>query len=159
MPNWCYNYASFSGERTKELADLLKEGADYNQEFHQGWAPKFIPDPDRYLFDISNIELTPDGNLRVRFETKWAPSLTDFDQICNHFNLSGELEYEELAMGIYGKYTYDPELGGKDVYLDGAEIDSIEYNEETDMYYYNGQESESQYEFLSDILDAKIRQS
>lgn len=157
MPNWCSNYATFNGERAKEVADLFREGENYNNETHHGWTPKFLGEPDKYFFDISGVIHEREGMVSVRFETKWAPSIEEFTAICNHFGMSGELDYEELAMGIYGKYTYDPELGGKDVYLDPAEFDSVEYDEENDTYHYDGQTCDSQYEFLENILEKKLK--
>lgn len=156
MPNWCSNYASFEGERAKEMLDLFKEGQNYNEETYHGWAPKFLVEPDRYMFDISEVQLN-DNKLTLRFDTKWAPSIEDFEKICNEYNVAGELDYEELAMGIYGRFVYEPGLGGKDVYLDGTEIDSIEYNEEDETYHYDGMVSDSQYEFLEHLLEKKMR--
>lgn len=157
MPNWCSNFLSFSGEKIGELKALMEEGEKYNNEFHQGWAPPFLTEPDKYLFDIMCIEIQGD-ELTFRCESKWAPPEEEFKAICEHFGLDGIMSYEEMGMGIYGRCFYS---NGeyKDVCLDQTEMDLVEYDMDNDVYRYKGQEIDSQYEIYEELLESKIEKS
>lgn len=163
MPNWCFNHVKFTGNNTRKAITLLQELEKKCQETGQGQLPSFI-DPEKYfgnsyMFDI-NVHNDLDGKPTNSFDyqTKWAPNTEALIDIAKHFKLEFEQQYDEMGMGIYGRAFYrNGELETFD--LDDATLQQIEYDEETDMYKYQGEEWESQYELIEMLLDNMIETS
>ena len=109
MANWCYNTITFSG-RYKSFAKRL-EKHNYNE---QGFE---IVKGGRCIFSLEKIE---DG--MYSFESKWIPPLDELLIQAKKSRFSFEIDYEELAMNIYGKAIYDAET---DSYQEWCLLDEV----------------------------------
>lgn len=110
--------------------------------------PDFLPDYKGYFFDIEIEEDT------IRYETKWAPNLAELQIVADKFNLSFELFYHELAMGIYGEAIY--QNGSlEDVALDMEDFQQVSYDVEIDAYQFEGKSYLSEFEVYDILLERK----
>lgn len=64
-------------------------------------------------------------------------------------------DYEEMGNLIYGRATYRDGILS-DIFLDDDDFEIYEQDEETDLYHFEGEEYESDYEILETLLERKI---
>lgn len=153
MPNWCSNTATFVGTDVDKLKKLIDDGIKVNDTGY-GWLPDFLVKDgnERYLFEIC-IEDYGQRSLSIRFDSKWAPPLSELMNIASHFKLTMYAEYEELGMLIYGKADYN----GKK--LRTAELTDEDFDKVTERedgtYMYEGASYESDYDIYSYMLSKK----
>lgn len=156
MPNWCSNSVVFYGENAEKVKDLFRElkAKQLADSEHKGVIPDFIlnkPDTLRnpYMFEI---DVTSDS---INYNTKWSPNTDDLVEIASKYSCDFEHWYDESGNCIYGKATYkDGNLN--DIYLDEFDFDKVVYDEKNDIYIYNGETSESSYDFYNQILNTKL---
>ena len=159
MANWCNNSLLINGKEEQVSSFLLDIKEMYNryEKEQQGVLPlDFTGEMSRYWFftdDIWDIE-----NNQITFETKWAPPIESVEFLAKKHNVSIELFYEELGNLIYGCFSYNYETKeSSDIYLEDDDFDKYTSNYEESIYFFEGEEYESEYEILETILERKIK--
>jgi hypothetical protein len=142
MANMCYNYVVFSGEpaNIKKLNQRIDEAIETEkktqlaQQIHSH--EEII---ERFFFDVSK-DISDETEINIMYETKWDSNILDVAKICVEFGVTANHEYNEASSYIYGSCSID-EKGN--VIEDTAPTDFcdlIDYDEEKDVYIYNGDE-------------------
>ena len=118
-----------------------------------GQLPEFILDKKRgYFFDI----LLEDGGCIFNYQTRWSPNTEVLTQIAERFNVDFILDYEEIGNQIYGVSVYsNNEL--TEICLEEEDFEQYDYNEETDTYFFEEKNYESDFEILEILLKRKIQ--
>lgn len=146
MANWCSNHLLAMGGNVNALHELLDSARLYTLEKHEGWTRH----GDNWLFDFHR-----DGE-QWNFETKWSPPLDEMVDICRELGVSIQMDYVEISSYVYGRLYYDHvEDVVRDIYLDDSDFDRVEYDEDNDIYKFEGKVYDSEYEPLEMMLDAK----
>jgi len=108
MANWCSNHVQFDGpeEQISKIQKVFAKMEEIDKRTHH--ASKFLlieknEDLD-YMFGISFEE----GDDYMSYETKWSPDPKQFQIIAQMFGVGFTYSAEELGMGIYCEYRYDP---------------------------------------------------
>lgn len=150
MANWCYNYLTFKGdnyEKGMQLFEVLYQEQD--QLGGEGILPVWIKESRRCFFDI-----LVDSDM-VYFLTKWSPPIEEMERIGEELDVDFELEYIELGNALYGVLIRRRgEI--KHLYLEAEDFNSYEYNEELDVYKFEGKLWESEEEICELILERKF---
>ena len=154
MANWCSNSVAFEGNETaleQVKLEFIKMQILENEE-NCGQLPEFILDKKRgYFFDI----LLEDGGCIFNYQTRWSPNTEVLTQIAERFNVDFILDYEEIGNQIYGVSVYsNNEL--TEICLEEEDFEQYDYNEETDTYFFEAENYESDYEILEILLKRKI---
>jgi len=152
MANYCANMAVFTGEQSQidKIAMLFSHMAIKEKLEEKGQLPTFVTLDRDWFF---NIEW--DGDV-LFYETKWSPNFSIMQQIADHYGVGFILDYSETGNLIYGQATYEAgELN--DVFLDPSDFDLYEYDEDTDLYNFEGQQYEDNGEILETLLERKKR--
>ena len=155
MANWCSNSVAFEGNETaleQVRLEFIKMQILENEE-NCGQLPEFILDKKRgYFFDI----LLEDGGCIFNYQTRWSPNTEVLTQIAERFNVDFILDYEEIGNQIYGVSVYsNNEL--TEICLEEEDFEQYDYNEETDTYFFEEKNYESDYEILEILLKRKIK--
>ena len=155
MANWCSNSVAFEGnEIALEQVKLeFKKMQILENEENCGQLPEFILDKKRgYFFDI----LLEDGGCIFNYQTRWSPNTEVLTQIAERFNVDFILDYEEIGNQIYGVSVYsNNEL--TEICLEEEDFEQYDYNEETDTYFFEEKNYESDFEILEILLKRKIQ--
>ena len=155
MANWCSNSVAFEGnEIALEQVKLeFKKMQILENEENCGQLPEFILDKKRgYFFDI----LLEDGGCIFNYQTRWSPNTEVLTQIAERFNVDFILDYEEIGNQIYGVSVYsNNEL--TEICLEEEDFEQYDYHEETDTYFFEAENYESDYEILEILLKRKIK--
>lgn len=151
MANWCYNFVTCTGsaDDIAKLKQTLLEGIDY-QRTHKEATALSVEIQDGYFFDIELRDSDQPTELVFVYETKWAPNLLDLAEICKAHNVSAVCEYNECGMQIYGTAVIDAEGNIHDEQIPSEFLDLIEYNDETGLYEYDGEEYETEGDIIND---------
>lgn len=154
MPNWCANYVTFSGENVAKVDKLFEQLMD--EQTNSGglgvrptWHACNKHDA-RYMFDIEDY-----GDHCYRFNSKWAPALSVMMMIGRRYKVGFMMRWDECGMGLYGKAIYNPTMFDILMIADGSGINFM-YNHEKDVYVYEGEEYESEYDFIDDAVDKLV---
>jgi len=147
MPNWCSNTLHSSDERVIEVFQKL---AHKQEQSGLGETFDWLKD-DRYLFHIDVYDSY------VQFETKWSPAIETAKNLAKVFKTEVILDYDEPGMCMYGKFIFNKEES-KHYNISTQDCDSIEWDEDTGLYTYNGEEYESDSEIKEEILEKIIQQ-
>ena len=155
MANWCSNSVAFEGNETsleQVKLEFRKMQIRENEE-NCGQLPEFISDKNRgYFFDI----LLEDGGCIFNYQTRWSPNTEVLTQIAERFNVDFILYYEEIGNQIYGVTIYSSsEL--TEICLEEEDFEQYDYNEETDTYFFEEKNYESDFEILEILLKRKIQ--
>ena len=155
MANWCSNSVAFEGNETaleQVRLEFIKMQILENEE-NCGQLPEFILDKKRgYFFDI----LLEDGDCIFNYQTRWSPNTEVLTQIAERFNVDFILDYEEIGNQIYGVSVYsNNEL--TEICLEEEDFEQYDYNEETDTYFFEEKNYESDFEILEILLKRKIQ--
>jgi hypothetical protein len=146
MANLCSNHLIAEGGNVDGLHDMMESARKYTLDKHEGWTRH----DDNYLFDIHR-----EGD-QWNFETKWSPPLDEVIGICRELGVSVTMDYVELGMNIYGRIMYDHMTDVvRDIYLDDSDFNRVEYDEDNDIYTFDGKQYDSEYDALELMLDAK----
>lgn len=148
MPNWCSNTLHSYDERVIEVFQKL---VHKQEQSGVGETFDWFKD-DRYLFDIHIY-----GGF-VHFETKWSPAIETAKSLAKVFKTEVILDYDEPGMCMFGKFVFNGEEA-KHYNISTQDCESIEWNEDTGLYTYNGEEYESDSEIKEKILEKIIQQS
>lgn len=155
MPNWCNNQLFFSGSEAavKEAKALFFEMMENCIKTNEGQIPSFMDNPEQgYFFDISCY---PEEE-QISFNTKHSPNINDLVRVAQNWEgLDFELTYQESSNMVFGMAIYkDGVLKTYD--LEQGDFARIEFIEKSDIYVLDGEESESEEEFLEDIFEQKF---
>ena len=155
MANWCSNSVAFEGDETtleQVRLEFVKMQICENKE-NCGQLPKFISDKNRgYFFDI----LLEDGDCIFNYQTRWSPNTEILLQIAEYFKVDFIYNYEEIGNQIYGIIFYlNNEVN--EICLEEEDFEQYEYHEETDSYFFEDGNYESDYEILEILLKRKIQ--
>jgi len=148
MPNWCNNNVTFKGSPSAlDKVDALFSKMMLSTE---GVRPEWLA-CERYnapyLFDIQGWDK---GD--YQFLSKWSPALSTIMLIGRRFKVEYEHRFDESGMGLYGKAVFNPIRPASIKMYDGSCI-NFRYNEDTGMYVFNGEEYESEYDFIESAVD------
>jgi hypothetical protein len=150
MANWCFNTVTFNGEadEIEKLKDLF-----YNMQAQfilhdKGQLPSFIHQNSDHFFDM-NIA----GNV-LTYNTKWTPNLETMVQIADYFGVGFVFHYEETANGVFGEAVYQDCIL-RDVFLEIADFARYTYDEEKEVYWFEGKSYEDNTEILEILLERR----
>ena len=155
MANWCSNTVVFEGEpeAIEQIQQLFKTMTEKQQQENCGQLPEFLDDTNGgWFFDIYQND---DVIGIFQYETKWSPNIEIVQRIAERYGVKFTQEYAEVGNQIYGKATY---LEGilDDVCLSDEDLEQYHYDEETDRYYFENEEYESDCEILEMLLSRKL---
>jgi hypothetical protein len=111
MPNWCQNSVSFHGDdqKLKTLSQVFNRMVKSQEATGKGQMFPLFEKPDNDILYLFSIYMDyEEGYLSIQYETRWAPDAKGIALIANMFDVEIEYYAEELAMGIYCAYKYDP---------------------------------------------------
>lgn len=145
MANWCTNFIHTDNQ---EVIDVFKELEKKEQEEKCGQTLDYFKD-DRFLFNI----YVDEGHITC--ETKWAPPIDTVINLAKKYNCIIEIDYDESGNLIYGKLVADGQ-GSTDTFLLDEDWDKFEYDEEKDLYIFEGKEWESDDEIKEILLERKL---
>lgn len=160
MANHCYNGISFYGKDLTKIKSMLAEAVEVNKTY-VGWLPKSIDvsklDYAHYLFDIEINGETKDS-ISIACWTKWSPPIEELEYICREAKVNCTCWYEESGMELYGEANYNLETDcTTDVRLTDEEVNRVQYDEENDVYLWDGKPIESDSEAYQEMLDEKLK--
>ena len=146
MPNWCSNWINTGSQ---DVIEVFKKLEKRQKESGFGETLDWFGD-DRYLFEINTYDSV------VTFETKWSPAFKTAESIAKVLNTTIELNYDEPGMAIYGKAVFSPEGQVVNYQLQNSDFDKIEWDEDTGLYTFEGDEYESDSEIKEILLENLI---
>ena len=155
MANWCSNTVVFEGEpeAIEQIQQLFKTMTEKQQQENCGQLPEFLDDTNGgWFFDIYQND---DVIGIFQYETKWSPNIEIVQRIAERYGVKFTQEYEEMGNQIYGKATYSNSILD-DVCLSDEDLEQYHYDEETDRYYFENEEYESDCEILEMLLSRKL---
>ena len=156
----CNNEIIFQTKEISKVKEMLSEALDINS--NEGWMPKsaiFSNEYSHYLFDAVISEEGVDF-ISIQCETKWSPPIKELEYIGRELQCNIYCEYDELGYEIYGQFTYDFKTDSiTEIKLDDQDFGRVTYNEETDQYYLDGEEVDSDNIAYAIMLDDKINAS
>ena len=100
------------------------------------------------MFDIDKMD-----SGHYMFNSRWSPAHETMFYIGRRFKIGFSIHYDECGMGLYGRYTFNPSQPDIMMIQDASDT-NYDYDEESDMYVYQGEKYESMYDFLDDVLDS-----
>ena len=77
-------------------------------------------------------------------------------KIAEHYEVNFTHDYEEMGNLVYGRATFYDKLL-TDVYLEDVDFEQYEFDEENETYHFEGNDYESDYEILENLLERKIK--
>jgi hypothetical protein len=150
MANWCYNRVEFTGS-TFALTGvklMFEELAEKERAEQQGQLPEFIEEKGGYFFDL----LVEDEV--IYYETRWSPNIDRLREIADYFDIGFIHNYEESGNCICGEATYKGKVL-TEVDLDFEDFNLYKYDEEKDIYTFEGQSYECSDEIQKILLERK----
>lgn len=150
MANWCTNFVTFQGNETqlKKIDELFNSLILQEKETNNGQLPDGIKGTTYFFYTYKN-------DLGIySFETKWVPPIEELTQIADQYGLDFECSSEEMGSLIYGTVFYTNKTL-LEVYLENEELDAYDYDEDKDVYTFEGKEYESSHIILEELLDRK----
>ena len=155
MANWCSNTVVFEGkpEAITAIQELFQSMKEKEEKTEEGQLPEFMEDTNGgYFF---NIYWSEGDKGQFQYETKWSPNIEIVQRIAEYYQVDFVQDYEEMGNLVYGRATYrDGKLS--DIFLGDDDFEAYEQDEETDLYLFEGEEYESDYEILETLLERKI---
>ena len=156
MANWCSNTVVFEGkpEAITAIQELFQSMKEKEEKIEEGQLPEFISkDNGGYFF---NIYWNEGDEGQFQYETKWSPNMEIIQKIAEHYEVNFTQDYEEMGNLIYGRATFYDKLL-TDVYLEDVDFEQYEFDEENETYHFEGNDYESDYEILENLLERKIK--
>lgn len=157
MPNWCSNRVSFTGDgKALQQVQELFMAMQYNEELTgNGQLPDFINTENRYFFDLYRHE----GDFGIfEYQTRWSPNTEVVQQIADRYGVAFRHEYEETGNCIYGVTEYENGIA-REIDLEWEDFERYEYNEEKDVYCFEGETYESDFEILEILLGRRLQET
>ena len=182
MANHCFNWISFTGE-SKDLLSLKAKLETYKQtKYLTEWGdyilgigeigdtpeifkerhkndPYYVYGTRWFEFEIIDDHIddkSGQGDFVISGSSAWSPPITLIERICEEYNLTAEMEYEEGAMDFAGKLEID-----KNGIKFHDEMTSHEYRYKDDVdswvdnlaYNYEGQEDLNYTEVMEELKE------
>ena len=147
----CSNFVTCTGSAANitKFKKVLQDGIEYMQTQLQ--ATSLGVDIEQgYFFDIYINDQEKPTELSFSYETKWSPNLKDLANVAKKAKLAMVCDYCECGMAIYGKAFIDRHGFINDQEVSADFLNLIEYNEETGMYEYGGEEYETEGDIIND---------
>lgn len=132
MANWCYCWVNFQGGVDGIKAEI-KAAIDREAETGNGQMFGDVEAVDGYFFETA-ISWEGESEVSITCETKWEPNLGSIAATCKRFNVTAEVEYEELGNEILGKAIVQADGTFKRFDVPQEVFDRIEYKEDEDLY-------------------------
>ncbi|AIM37816.1 hypothetical protein KO02_14855 [Sphingobacterium sp. ML3W] len=155
MANWCSNTVVFEGtpEAITAIQELFQSMKEKEEKTEEGQLPEFMEDTNGgYFF---NIYWNEGDEGQFQYETKWSPNIEITQKIAEYYQVDFVQDYEEMGNLVYGRATYRDGILS-DIFLGDDDFEAYEQDEETDLYHFEGEEYESDYEILETLLERKI---
>ena len=155
MANWCSNTVVFEGkpEAITAIQELFQSMKEKEEKTEEGQLPEFMEDTNGgYFF---NIYWNEGDEGQFQYETKWSPNIEIIQKIAEYYQVDFVQDYEEMGNLVYGRATYRDGILS-DIFLGDDDFEAYEQDEETDLYHFEGEEYESDYEILETLLERKI---
>lgn len=152
MPNWCYNQIRFTGDESnvKKAIELFSQMEKLENETHEGQKPEFSKLDDCFF----SIDVSDD---LISFESRWTPNVNSCVEIAKKFDLNFEYTYDECGNMIFGKAIYTAgNEEAEELDLCDSDFDLFEYDEENDVYYFEGETYESDNDIKIEIWEEKF---
>ncbi|TRW21554.1 hypothetical protein FMM05_20060 [Flavobacterium zepuense] len=153
MANWCSNTVVFEGNprAIEQIQGLFRAIADKQKIEDAGYLPDFNTTRNGHFFDIYWNE----GDIGIfQYLTRWAPNIETLIEIADHYQATFTLGYEEMGCRVYGLATYR-NVVLTDIFLEHDDFETYWFNEETDLYHFEGETYESDCEILETLLERK----
>jgi len=156
MANWAQNWVNFSGEETqiKKVNAMFKAMHEKEIETNEGQLPPFMTEPKEDYF----FEIYEDDSETISYATKYTPNILDLVEIANHFDLNFKVSYEESGCNLFGKAIFTAGNSEAKCYdLDDSDFDLFHYDDEADMYVYEGETYECESDILETLFEKKFK--
>jgi hypothetical protein len=158
MANHCSNSITFHGKDLGKIKQMIAEAIEVNET--EGWLPETLDknklDYVHYLFDVMIISEAED-EIQIQCWTKWSPPILELEHIGKEAGVSITCWYDEPGMEIYGQSFYDVKSESTtDIYLDDADTDRVQYDDDNDCYLWDGEPVECYTEAYQTMLDEKL---
>nr|WP_294894803.1 hypothetical protein [uncultured Pedobacter sp.] len=154
MANWCSNTVVFEGneETIQQIQQLFQTMKEKEEQTERAQLPDFITDENGgYFFNLYWNE----GDIGIfQYETKWSPNIEIVQKIAEYYLVDFVQDYEEMSNLVYGRATFSNKLL-TDIYLEDEDFEQYHYDEETDIYHFEGEVYESDCEILETLLERK----
>jgi hypothetical protein len=151
MANWCNSSVIFSGENVDKVDELFTKLMEEQAASNFGVRPDWEACEKHDALYMFYIERNDVGSYRI--ESKWSPPLNTIFLIGRRFKIAFGMEWDEPGMGLYGKMIFDPSMPDVAMIADASGT-NFRYDEDKERYIYNGQEYESEYDFIDDVVDS-----
>lgn len=150
MANYCSNCVQFecSPETLVDIKALFSDLAAKEKETERGQLPDFIQAERGFMSEIYWNEGI------FHYETRWCPNIEVMTAIADYFKAGFTLTYDEISNLVYGQAEYKYGVL-TDIYLELAEFEAYTYDEDKEVYLFEGQEYEIDYEILEILLERK----
>ena len=158
MANICSNYLSITGGKESDVNSFRTSFIKMKEkelEFNLGQLPEEIPIEKYENEEIYLHSFSLEGS--IQFETKWAPAIRVLVEMGRYFQVSFEMDYEELGFGIYGRLIYIHTLDSiHEIDLDDSDFESYEEDDDTGVCIFEGEKYDCSSEVLEELLKRKV---
>ncbi|MCQ6958773.1 hypothetical protein [Mucilaginibacter aquariorum] len=150
MANWCHNCVRLTGEPENIAAvNAFFKAIEHQQEQGNYELPDFITAKNKGMFEIWFRDE------HIHFRSAWSPPINALIEIADHFETGFINKYEEPGMFVYGKaYYHEGELDG--VSLTRADAEQIGYDEEREVFLFEGKEFDNDEVIIYSLYAKKI---
>jgi hypothetical protein len=151
MPNWCSNYTTFKGskENIEALNNAINKAIERETADKQAQTIHSSEVKDGYFFDLYNNGIEHE-ELTIFYETRWSPNLDDLALLCKEFGVDADTEFNEDGCQVYGTAKVYSDGTYTDEYVEQEFYNLIDYDEETNLYIYDGIGYEVMHEIIED---------
>jgi len=151
MPNWCSNYTTFKGskENIEALNNAINKAIERETADKQAQTIHSQEVQDGYFFDLYNNGIEHE-ELTIFYETRWSPNLEDLALLCKEYGVDADTEFNEDGCQVYGMAKVYSDGTYTDEYVEQEFYNLIDYDEETNLYIYDGVGYEIMHEIIED---------
>lgn len=149
MPNWCNNTVTFFGENVDKVDELFTKLMEEQEASNLGVRPDWEACEKYDALYMFYIEKNDVGSYRI--ESRWSPPLNTMFLIGRRLKIALEMQWDEPGMGLYGRMVFDPSMPDVALIADASGT-NFRYDEDKERYIFNGQEYESEYDFMDDVI-------
>jgi hypothetical protein len=150
MANWCSNIVIFSGDNVDKVDELFTKLMEEQAASNLGVRPDWEACEKYDALYMFHIDKRDTGD--YQFETKWSPAINTIFLIGRRLKIGFEMTWDECGMGLYGKIVFDPSMPDVAMISDASGI-NFRFDDDKGMYIYNGEEYQSEYDFIDDVVD------
>lgn len=150
MANWCSNYLTFEGEQenVNKVIELFVELSEEQSKHGNGVLPKEM-NPDEYKNKyFFSIYVSDDY---VMFDSKWVAPNEELKWMAEKYDVEITNWVEEVGCEYYGRVKYFPDGDAEEELLTDEDFEEFHYDEDLDMYIFEGDEWESEINILETL--------